>query len=382
VIATWSWHEWTIQKNEEKLQTPADVGFATVPEKWKGKSIGDWTAEIEANPKDARLVYNRAMLHIARRDYGEAFRDLSDAIALNPNFAEAYAERSIAHLALNNDDLQYTKALEDANKAIELQPNFARGYYARAFTSECMEQNEQAIKDSLKAIELGERGSEVWDTYINVYENISLAYQVMGRYDEAQKIIVAGSKVVDPKYKWLIYRQSALIHYMKQEFKQALDDLVLATKESNCGPTVWSLMACCYLNLGQQPQAEEACFQGSRDAGVAPSFRRRAEYWRLNGKIDKAIEDMGRAINLDRSKYYSTSDFVHHITFRKGNSMMLWPISKSLLRSTQVYLKLLACLLSLKANLAKQKKRKATLRKRLLYRRFPPSYMSIAPQLN
>jgi tetratricopeptide (TPR) repeat protein len=159
---------------------------------------------------------------------------------------------------------------------------------------------------------------------------------------------------------------------MKQEFKQALDDLVLATKESNCGPTVWSLMACCYLNLGQQTLAEEACFQGSRDAGVAPSFRRRAEYWRLNGKIDKAIEDMGRAINLDRSKYYFNFRLRASYYIQKGQLNDALADLKESLALNPGSSKTLSLLAVVESKLGKAKKAQSDIEKAFALPTLPP----------
>ncbi|KAH7538114.1 protein SGT1 homolog [Ziziphus jujuba] len=48
----------------------------------------------------------------------------SQAISLNPNNAELYADRAQANIKLNNS----TEAVADANKAIELEPSMAKAY--------------------------------------------------------------------------------------------------------------------------------------------------------------------------------------------------------------------------------------------------------------
>ena len=71
------------------------------------------TAGIQAAPKDARLHRYRGVLNLVRQDPNSAIRDLSQAIDINPVYAEAYFLRAKAYIELG----AYSAALDDATKA-------------------------------------------------------------------------------------------------------------------------------------------------------------------------------------------------------------------------------------------------------------------------
>ncbi|XP_022853761.1 protein SGT1 homolog [Olea europaea var. sylvestris] len=80
-------------------------------------------------------------------DHFELAIDLySQAISLNPNDAELFADRSQANFKLCN----FTEAVSDANKAIELDPTMAKAYLRKA--KACIELEEyQTAKTALES---------------------------------------------------------------------------------------------------------------------------------------------------------------------------------------------------------------------------------------
>jgi serine/threonine protein kinase/Flp pilus assembly protein TadD len=282
------------------------VGLKQRPEKWQGKTLRQWSQAIEQNPTDARQFFGRGMLHLYRREYGEAIHDFDRTVQVDPKFAEAYVERSVAFTA-NSQNAEYERALADANAAIALRPNWARGYFARALAYEWTEQNEPAIADSKKALELGEVGSEFEPSYLNNYDNLAVGYLNMGRLDEAGKVIELASKSVSPGSRWLVYRQRALVHCRRQEFSEAIKELDLAMKEPGCSPFAWALKAYCLAGLGKMDEAEEVWLQDQKkETGPPEAYRRRGEFWRTAGMTEQAIQDFSRVVWLEQSKNYFT----------------------------------------------------------------------------
>src|SRR6266446_1175590 len=72
---------------------------------------------------------NRGIAYKERGDLGRAISDLSEAIRLNPNSADAHRNRGIAYRA--EGDLN--RAIADHTQAIRLDPKYARAYNARGF---------------------------------------------------------------------------------------------------------------------------------------------------------------------------------------------------------------------------------------------------------
>jgi tetratricopeptide (TPR) repeat protein len=106
-------------------------------------------------------------------DYDGAILELSEAIRLDPNLAEAYAYRARAYVGDDND-----LALADANRAIELNPRLALGYFARGNVYNNRNDYDRAIADYTEAIRLDPRNA-------NAYSNRGVAYYNKKDYDRA-----------------------------------------------------------------------------------------------------------------------------------------------------------------------------------------------------
>ncbi len=303
VSASYYWINSSYRNSE--LSSAIQFSLPQLPESWHGKTMIEWSEAIEADPGNAQLLYERAILHAMRREYGESSRDLTRAIEINPNFAEAYGERALVY-TLNTFGAGIDQALADVEKAVALKPDDAHVIYASAYIHACLGYYEKAIEECKKAIALGENSTEI--DQINVYGTLSTSNFLLGRHDDAIKAVDAGLKVVPAKYRWLLYRQRAIVHCSQQQFDRALADLDLATRESTCLPRVWSLKAICLLGMGKTSEADEACAQAmkaemSSSAERLPTaYRGRADFWRMRGELEKSIQDSSQAISLEEGK--------------------------------------------------------------------------------
>lgn len=282
------------------------VGLRSLPEKWQDKTLSQWSELVEKNPSDPGMLFGRGQLHLYRREYGEARHDFDKVLQIDPNFADAYVERSLVY-AVGSVHSEHEKAMADANAAVKLKPNWSRGYFARAYVYEWTEQNEPAIVDSKKAMELGEIGSECEPSYVNNFENLSNAYMKVGKYDEALETIEHGMRLVPSKFLWLLCRQKAMVLCYKQEFASAIQNLDVAIKEKHCGPSAWSLKAYCLAAQGKIHDAEQTCVATAKlETEPEGAYHRRAEFWRTLGNYEQAIQDLNKSILLQQSKdYYS-----------------------------------------------------------------------------
>ncbi len=92
-------------------------------------------------------------------DYDNAINAYTQAIAINPNLAEAYLYRGDVYNLLKNE---YDKAIEDYNRAITINPENAEAYKNRGWaydfkggvTEKFNENHRQAIEDFTRAINL------------------------------------------------------------------------------------------------------------------------------------------------------------------------------------------------------------------------------------
>ena len=70
----------------------------------------------------------RGNLKLQSREYGEAIRYYDEALRVDPNYAEGYNNRGIAHY----EQAHYPEAITDYTRAINQRPDFTDAYYNRA----------------------------------------------------------------------------------------------------------------------------------------------------------------------------------------------------------------------------------------------------------
>ena len=116
------------------------------------KAIEAYTKAIALDPNYADAYNNRGVAYWDKGQYDRAIEDYNKAITLDPKDAAAYNNRGVAY----NDKGQHDRAIEDFNKAIALDPNNASAYNNRGFAYYTNGNMGRAISDFQKACDLGE----------------------------------------------------------------------------------------------------------------------------------------------------------------------------------------------------------------------------------
>ncbi|MEV7598283.1 tetratricopeptide repeat protein [Kitasatospora sp. NPDC089797] len=102
-------------------------------------------------PQDrARLVHNRAQLHLALGRPDRALADLDTVIGQDPQNAEYYVDRAALHRAAGRPD----DAIADYGTAIRLGPHLPEAYYNRAETHTDLGRPEAALADLDRALRI------------------------------------------------------------------------------------------------------------------------------------------------------------------------------------------------------------------------------------
>src|ERR1700722_9842886 len=101
-------------------------------------------------PVRAREEFDRGMRKMSPGAYGEAVASFSRAIALWPEFADAYLNRGIAEHNLNDAE----HAAADLDKASELNPNLTRAYDERGRIYQEKGDTARAIAEFTKSIRI------------------------------------------------------------------------------------------------------------------------------------------------------------------------------------------------------------------------------------
>jgi tetratricopeptide (TPR) repeat protein/S1-C subfamily serine protease len=181
------------------------------------KAITDYDKAIAINPEYEDAYYNRGITYYTLQDYSKAITAYDKAIAINPEFALAYSNRGGAYDELK----EYSKAIADYDKAIAINPEYADAYYNRGLTHYAIKKYPKAIADFTKAIAINPKFSVA-------YSNRGVAYDELKDYPKA---IADYNKAIaiNPKYEDAYYNRG-ITRIRSGDNQQAKQDLQTAAQ--------------------------------------------------------------------------------------------------------------------------------------------------------
>jgi tetratricopeptide (TPR) repeat protein len=91
------------------------------------RAIADFSEAIRINPKYAQAWRDRGLVLLRKNELERGIADLSEAIRLDPKYLDAYNERGMAYVASGDAE----RAMADYNAAIRINPRFKHAYYNR-----------------------------------------------------------------------------------------------------------------------------------------------------------------------------------------------------------------------------------------------------------
>ncbi len=151
----------------------------------------------------------------AERYCREALRELDQAIALNPGYAEAYSYRGNLYSAAN----RYAEALRDYDQAIALKPDYAEACINRGNLLASAGHYAQAIPDYDQAIALRPDSAEAWFNRGKAYVRAGHNKEAMRDLDQAIAL--------KPDYAEA-YINRGNLHAAAQDYPDALHDYAVA----------------------------------------------------------------------------------------------------------------------------------------------------------
>jgi len=113
-----------------------------------------FTEAIRLDPKYAEAYCNRGRVHGSKGEYDRAIADFTEAARLNPDVADAFYCRGLAYAQKGDLD----KAIADLSEAIRLNPKDAEAYHDRGLTYEEKGEKGKADEDFAQAKKLGFNG--------------------------------------------------------------------------------------------------------------------------------------------------------------------------------------------------------------------------------
>ena len=172
---------------------------------------------IALNPGYAEAYSYRGNLYAAAGRSADALRGYDQAIALKPDYAEAYVNRGNLRAAAG----RYPDALGDYDQAISLDPDLAEAWFNRGKACVRAGRMQEGLRDLDQAVALKPEYAEAFWNRGNVYAAADRYAEAIGDYTRAIAI--------NPGYA-AAYVNRAVAYYRVKEFARALSDVRAAQR--------------------------------------------------------------------------------------------------------------------------------------------------------
>lgn len=227
------------------------------------KAIEEYTQAIALNPDYAEAYtyrgaayYNRGTFSSDPGQYELAVKDFRKVVAMKPGTYSAYLAQGAIYVHQN----EYEKGIEEINKAIALNPHEGMTYVVRGFIymQEKSKDPEKAIADASKAIDIGGLSSAM--AYSN--RGVTLLFEKK-QYDRAIDDL---SRAIDLTPRNApAYATRGIALAFKNQFNQALEDISRSIELNPKIPITYNIRGLIYAQMGN-PRAI-ADFQKACDMG-------------------------------------------------------------------------------------------------------------------
>jgi len=176
-------------------------------------ALNSFTDAIQLNPQYANAYLNRGIAKYTSGDFAGAIEDFTTAINLNPESIDAYYDRGLAYYELG----EYNKSIRDFNRALIIDSKFSYAYVGLGNVKLDFKNYREAIEDFSKAINLN-------STYIYALYNRGRARYYLEDYIEAnqdfEKTIALSVRDVTITVDSYIFLGN--IHHMQLDYSRAI----------------------------------------------------------------------------------------------------------------------------------------------------------------
>ncbi len=234
--------------------------------------------------EEAKSQLNRAMSLIEKGRFDEAIDQFLKIVEKNPNYGLAYSNLGAVYYKRGKLD----KAIEASRKAIEINPNdkAAHGNLGNIYTD--LKRYDEAISEHKKVIELTPNDADA-------YTNLGTAFSKKGNTEEGVDQFKKAVSL-NPHHP-LARKNLGYSYYNMRKWPEAIDELLSVREIDPWYPGVEESLT---ITLKKAyPDLEKWANEKPMDPPSHYYFAYALEY---KGKWKKAIEEMEKAIKLDRSK--------------------------------------------------------------------------------
>ncbi|KAL2099075.1 hypothetical protein ACEWY4_005555 [Coilia grayii] len=208
---------------------------------------------VKINPDYAEAYHQRGLCRM-RLHQVKSVQDLNRALSINPYFFQVYLSRATYYGSRD----RYSKAILNCNEAINLQPSSVRAYLYRGAFKYFLKVYNGAVEDLTTAIKLDK-------SCAFAYYNRAVCYHQMKEYELALRdyaIVLLLPEQREISLKVLINR--GLLYVDLNDHHNALVDFLTASEKKPKDPAIHHALGVYHHRLGQLQQSVEAYTEAMR----------------------------------------------------------------------------------------------------------------------
>jgi len=249
-------------------------------------AYADFDRAIALDPNNARAYRERSNAYRGDGKLDRALTDANAAVRLDPKDAVAFDYRGNVF----NNNRQFDRAIEDYNEALRLDPKSAQAYMDRAVAFYFKRDFQSAIKDYDESIKLRPSSARAFTNRGAAYKALGNREQALA--DESQAIKIEPTDPINFDNRGLSYQENSDHERAIADFDEAIRLRPEAKFLTNRGDS--------YNAKGDYDRAISDYDRAIKlDPGFVRAYNNRGAAWRRKGDIDRAIADYEQALRID-----------------------------------------------------------------------------------
>jgi tetratricopeptide (TPR) repeat protein len=182
--------EGVLQQRPNNNRAWNNAGFELLFSENVDKALYYFDMAISLNPEYVDAYNNRSVAYYNKKDYAKAEADSTKALQLDPTYVKAYLNRGNGR----KERGAYDKALADYTRALALNPRYAEAYHNRGMTRHCMKDYDGAIADFNQALALIPRDADTWLSRANALKDKGEIESALSDLRQASAILPTSAK--------------------------------------------------------------------------------------------------------------------------------------------------------------------------------------------
>lgn len=285
----------TLSSKEKKALSSGYAFRASLYEKLENyeKASEDYAEAIKLNPDDIDLYISRANFYFNTDEFDKAEADYKKALEIDETSTQAYAGLSRNYISQKN----YVAAKKTIDKLIKLSPKDVSGYFLYAWLSSAQELHDDAINSIFYALSLDLTNSTLRDQfYLYAKKNYSLA------------IAKVNSELVSNPESISWYNIRTTLYENSNNYAKAILDYnkLLTLVDEDEKSLYYYYRGFCYSHIDKLELAIEDYTRAiNLDSTTAYVYSARGAVSELSGDFRGAKADFTKAILLDPQNFWN-----------------------------------------------------------------------------